>query len=126
MSNEIKMSDVFTDECIAYSSYLVDNYTDPDNLTVIANFDMDYVQVVSEKMTTYAAHAINQHDKLTARVTELEDKNIALLQCLFEIQSECIGELAMGYKLDAQSIGESITQTTKLAHPELLELLERN
>jgi hypothetical protein len=67
------------------------------------------------------------HDRLVEenkRIDKLEDKITVLLQCLYEIQSECIGEIAMGYKLDAQSIGESITHVTGLNNPELLQLLE--
>lgn len=73
MSNKIKMSDVFIHGCTTYNSYLVDDYTNPDNLTVIANFDMDYVEVVNAKMAEYAAHAINAHDKHVDRIAELTD-----------------------------------------------------
>lgn len=63
--------------------------------------------------------------KQAERIKELEDKNTDLLQSLYEIQSECIGELAMGYKVDAQGIGERISIVTGLTNPELLQLLER-
>ncbi|MGL4615898.1 MAG: hypothetical protein ACRCVV_18825 [Shewanella sp.] len=73
MSDEMKMNDVFKNGCNAFNSYLVDDYEDPDDLTVIANFDMDYVQIVGEKMAYYAAHAIKNHDRLTNEVSKLRE-----------------------------------------------------
>ncbi len=68
----------------------------------------------------------NKHDKHLVRIAELELKNASLLQELCAIQSACVGEIAMGHRLDAQSIGESITQATGLTHPELTKLLEQS
>ena len=48
-----------------------------------------------------------------------------LLQELCDIQSACIGELTMGYKMDANSIGNKISETTEMTHPELVEHLKR-
>ncbi|HGS4493544.1 TPA: hypothetical protein ACMDNH_001797 [Vibrio cholerae] len=73
MSDEMKMRYVFKDGCNAFNSYLVDDYEDPDNLMVIANFNMDYVQIVGEKMAYYAAHAINNHDRLTEENKKLRE-----------------------------------------------------
>ncbi len=73
MSDEMKMNDVFKNGCNAFNSYLVDDYEDPDDLTVIANFDMDYVQIVGEKMAYYAAHAIKNHDRLTEENKKLHE-----------------------------------------------------
>ena len=42
---------------------------------------------------------------------------LKLLKCLSEIQGMCIGELAMGYKLDAQSIGQMIYEATEKTEP---------
>ncbi len=69
----MKMTDVFKDGCNAFNSYLVDDYEDPDDLTVIANFDMDYVQIVGEKMAYYAAHAIKNHDRLVEENKKLRE-----------------------------------------------------
>ena len=69
--------------------------------------------------------AINKYDQHVERIAELEDKTVTLLQCLLEIQTECMAELTLGYTLDTQSIGESITHVTGLTHPELVSLLEK-
>ncbi len=42
---------------------------------------------------------------------------LKLLKCLSEIQSMCVGELTMNYKLDAQSIGEMIYKATGKTEP---------
>lgn len=69
----MKMSDVFKDGCQQFDLFLVDDYTDPDELNVIADFDKDYVKSVSEKMASYAAHAINNHDRLVEENAELRE-----------------------------------------------------
>ena len=51
-------------------------------------------------------------------MTGLEYK---LLSCLYDIQQMCIGEIAMGYKLEAETIGQLISAATGLTAPELLE-----
>ncbi len=116
----MKMSDVFVGEVEQKGSWVSD-----------VNFDY-LITHHDEKIAKYAAHAINVHDanqetitKQAERIKELEDKNTDLLQSLYEIQSECIGELAMGYKVDAQGIGSRISIVTGLTNPELLQLLER-
>ena len=60
---------------------------------------------------------INNHDTLVAQ-------NLALKAALAEISNMCIGEIAMGYKLDAQCIGELIWNATGLTNPELNKALE--
>jgi len=42
-----------------------------------------------------------------------------LLCCLADISNQCIGELAMGYKLDANSIGSDIYAATGMNNVEL-------
>ena len=59
------------------------------------------------------------------RIAELELFNRKLLRELCDIQSQCIGEIAMGFNLDSQSIGQSISSVTGMAHPELVKYLER-
>jgi hypothetical protein len=48
-----------------------------------------------------------------------------LMECLTDISSMCIGEIAMGYKLDAQSIGEMIYAATGLTNDELNEYMKK-
>ena len=63
-------------------------------------------------------------DRLEQENAELREFTQKLLQELCDIQSQCIGELAMDYKLDAQSIGESIHNVTGMTNPELIKHLE--
>ncbi|CAM0035518.1 hypothetical protein VPHD164_0029 [Vibrio phage D164] len=62
--------------------------------------------------------AVNNHDSMTEKITKL-------LGALCDIQGMCIGNIAMGYKLDADSIGMMIYETTGLTHPELLAKLNQ-
>jgi len=41
------------------------------------------------------------------------------LKALAEIQNMCIGEIAMGYRLDASYIGELIHDVTGMTSPQL-------
>jgi len=43
----------------------------------------------------------------------------ALLCVLSDISGMCVGEIAMGYRLDAQAIGEMIYKATGMTQPEL-------
>ena len=61
---------------------------------------------------------------MAKRIAELERERFALLSCLLGISNECIGEIAMNYKLDAQMIGESIYAATGLSNPELAKALK--
>ena len=51
-------------------------------------------------------------------------QNKALKAALAEISNMCIGDLAMGYKLDSQHIGELIWNATGMTNPELNKALE--
>lgn len=51
---------------------------------------------------------------------------LKLLDCLCDIQQSCIGEIAMNYKLDAESIGRQITEATGMTAPELVDFLKDN
>ena len=62
--------------------------------------------------------------KQSKRIAELEKERADLLSCLLGISNECIGELAMNYRLDAQMIGESIYAATGKTNPELAEALK--
>lgn len=103
--NSIKMSDVFDGEVIQDGdTLLAKGYGE------LADFS-GY-----KKEARYVAHAVNNYD-------ELLDVNKKLLVALCDIQGMCIGDIAMGYKLDAESIGAMIYETTGLTHPELSEKL---
>lgn len=52
---------------------------------------------------------------------ELKAANSKLIAELSNISQACIGELAMGYKMDAQSIGSSIFEATGLTSEQLRE-----
>ena len=54
-------------------------------------------------------------------MTNLEYK---LLSCLYDIQQMCIGEIAMNYRLDAEYIGNMISETTGMTVRELEERLK--
>ncbi|MDF1830640.1 hypothetical protein [Cycloclasticus pugetii] len=51
--------------------------------------------------------------------------NDALLFALSDISSMCVGEIAMGYKLDANFIGELIYKATGMTQPELHEYTKK-
>ena len=56
-------------------------------------------------------------------MTEVEHRKVNELLCvLADISGMCVGELAMGYKLDAQAIGEMIYKATGMTQPELHEV----
>lgn len=73
-------------------------------------------------------YAVNNHDALTEtlRLKEEECKQLAqdkdeFLSVLTDISNMCIGEIAMGRSIDAQSVGEMIFAATGLTNPELNE-----
>lgn len=43
---------------------------------------------------------------------QLEAENKRLRECLNDIQSQCVGEIAMGYKLDAEDLGRMVYEKT--------------
>ena len=52
--------------------------------------------------------------------------NDKLLDCLAEISSMCVGEVAMNHKLDAQCIGQMIYEATGLTQPQLFKKVNSN
>ena len=50
--------------------------------------------------------------------------HIELLEVLSEISHMCIGQLTMGYRLDANYIGEIIYEATGMTNPELNDHLK--
>lgn len=69
-----------------------------------------------------ASVAINDAESEITAITKQRD---ALLKELRDIQSSCIGEITMGYKLDAESIGASISKATGMTHPEIVSELNK-
>ena len=57
---------------------------------------------------------------------DLAAENKALLGLVSEISQMCIGEIAMGYKLDSQYIGNRIYEVTGLTSPELIKKVGAN
>lgn len=47
-----------------------------------------------------------------------------LLALVTDISNMCIGDIAMGYKMDAQEIGQMIYEATGLTNPELNKVVE--
>lgn len=61
------------------------------------------------------------------RIEQLEKENSEFLQLACDIQSMCIGELTMGYKIDPCLVGEMISKYTGFTAEELrLKLKDNN
>lgn len=58
------------------------------------------------------------------RFHQLNAENVKLLTVLSSISNMCIGEIAMNYPLDANTIGQDIFEATGLTSPELAELVK--
>lgn len=112
------MSDVFKDGCNAFNSYLVDDYEDPDNLIVIANFDMDYVKIVGEKMACYAAHAIKNHDHLTQENQQLREALAALVKSkqsdIYDFNEDGDEMVLVGYQVGIEEMKSAKQLLSKL------------
>ena len=116
--SDMKMSEVFDLPVSVDGFNLNDGYIGGVGGMTIANFDYEFVSTLSTSMAEHSAHAINNHDELV----EVENK---LLSVLCDIQGMCIGDIAMGYKLDPESIGTMIYEATGMTHPELSEKLTK-
>lgn len=82
----------------------------------------DAVQILEAASSSFTA---NEQLRIKEQENaELREFNKKLLQELCSIQGQCIGELAMGYKLDAQSVGESISEVTGMTNPKLIKHLK--
>lgn len=67
--------------------------------------------------------ALTEHLRLKEEeCKQFQQDKSEFLSTLTEISNMCIGEIAMGYKLDAQYIGELIFKVTGLTNPQLNEL----
>ena len=100
----MKMSDVFGNRNITSRG------------TIIKDRDIERSSLGAfntNTMAKAAAHAINQHDALVAM-------NAELIKMASDISQMCVGEIAMGYRIDAQSIGEYIYSVTGLNSEELV------
>ena len=79
-----------------------------DRFNRIGDADGDIILYdVSDNIGYEIAERINMHDDL--------------MRALCDIQQMCIGDIAMGYKLEAETIGQLISAATGLTAPELLE-----
>ncbi len=87
---------------------------------------IDTIECCTAQEAEAVCHAINSHDKLVSGLAESQAEVERLRECLCSIQSMCIGELSMNYKLDACSIGQMISNATKKTHPELCALLNKD
>lgn len=58
-------------------------------------------------------------DEAALYIEDLEVKNEKLIGALTDISNMCIGEMAMGYKLEAETIGQLIFETTGMTNTEL-------
>ena len=72
-----------------------------------------------EHLRAMNAKAVICMDEQKARI----DKQ---LSCLAEMSSMCVGELTMGYRLDAQYIGQAIYGCTGKTNPELNDMVSKN
>ena len=101
----MKMSDVFQLPMVQGSTVLMSG----DHRYAI---EFDSSDTNTGAQIEHVAHAINNHDRMV-------EENKKLLIALCDIQSMCIGDIAMGYKLDPESIGMMIYEATGMTHPEL-------
>ena len=72
---------------------------------------------------------MNINEQFEAKEKELEALRLErnkLLELVSDISQQCIGEIAMGYKLSPESIGNDIYEVTRLTSPELLERVKNN
>ena len=56
-----------------------------------------------------------------AQIKSLQEANTMMVCCLADISNMCVGDITMGYKLDAANIGEVIYEVTGLDNPALNE-----
>ena len=82
-----------------------------------------YYRIDSENMYDskggFIAH-ISKLDVATDMKNRINMHN-KLMRALCDIQQMCIGDIAMGYKLEAETICQLISAATGLTAPELLE-----
>jgi hypothetical protein len=62
--------------------------------------------------------------QLQAEVEALKSERNLHLDCFSEISNQCIGEVAMNYRLDACSIGQSIYKATGMTSSQLSQYAE--
>ena len=80
---------------------------------------------VNESLTDYVLRMLEERDELQAeneRLKSEQSERGKLLAALSDISSMCVGEVAMGARLDAEYIGQLIYSATGLTQPELAKL----
>jgi len=60
-------------------------------------------------------------DNIGCEIEKRINMHDELMRVLCDIQQMCIGDIAMGYKLEAETIGQLISAATGLTAPELME-----
>lgn len=117
----MKVSEAFTLPlaCIYDEDGVPFQVVDPYNDLVI-----DGESTCDETNYDVVVYAINNHDRLTEENAKLRQEKEILLHELCSIQSACIGQIAMGYSLDAEVIGQGISIATGMTNPELNKLLK--
>ena len=76
------------------------------------SYERDGDKALGKELKVYECKPRNE-------IQELEAENLKLMAVLSDISNMCIGEIAMNYKLDAQSIGEDIYRATGKTNAEL-------
>lgn len=65
----------------------------------------------------------DEYEQLLQENARLKERQLSLLNCLCDIQQQCLMEITMGYRLEAVSIGMEIRDATGLNAAGLLELV---
>ncbi len=67
-----------------------------------------------------------RHDaqRMERKLISRKQEALKLTMLVTDISNMCIGDLAMGYKIDAQSIGEDIYRVTGMTNPELNDAVQ--
>lgn len=87
----------------------------------------DYSKEEAERCEREAVKKWNQRTESEAEKSSsntIAQRN-EFLELLYDIQQMCIGEIAMGYKIDAENLGEYISSKTGMTVPELESFLSK-
>ena len=86
---------------------------------------MEYME---QQMQQQIEAGLSNAGQCYARIAELEGQSAALaarleecLECLCSMQ-QCIGEITISYRLDAEMVGQQIYQGTGMTEPELRQV----
>ena len=65
-----------------------------------------------------------ENQALRDELAAVKAANDGMVEVLTNVSSACIGEIAMGYRLDAQAIGQMIFESVGMTHPEMMEYVK--